>query len=386
MTLDFDGISRERLDRPTSRKWSLHPGTIGAWVAEMDFGTAPAVQEAVEAGVRDGLFGYLTPATAREAAEAFSDWSAAEYGWRPDPERIHQVTDVLSAFELAVRHCSRPDSAIIVPTPAYMPFMTLPRAYGRRLIEVPGRVADGRWTLDLEGIDAAFADGGGTLVLCNPHNPTGRVLDRAELEGVAEIVERHGGLVFADEVHAPIRFGAPHVPYAGLSEATAAHTVTATSASKAWNIPGLKAAQLILSADEHERRYRSEGLDHLAEPATLGVVAAIAAYRHGGPWLREVVGYLDRNRRLLADRLAAELPDVGFTAPEATYLGWLDCGALDLPDAPERWFLEHAGVATTAGARCGTGFEQYVRVVFATPAPILAELVSRLADAVAARR
>lgn len=383
--MDFDAISREQLSRPTSRKWSLEPGTIGAWVAEMDFGTAPAVQEAVAAGVRDQLFGYLTPGTARDAAEATSDWYGRAYGWRPDPDRIHSVTDVLSAFEIAVRHLSRPGSAIIVPTPAYMPFLTLPRTLGRRLLQVPGALVDGRWVLDLEGIDAAFAAGGGTLVLCNPQNPTGRVHDRAELEAVAAIVERHGGLVFADEVHAPLTFGTRHIPYASLSPATAAHTVTATSASKAWNVPGLKAAQLILSSEPHERRFRADDLGHLSEPATLGVVAAIAAYRHGGEWLGEVRAYLDRNRLLLADLLAEHLPAVRYTPPEGTYLGWLDCGGLDLPEAPDRWFRERAGVTLTAGERCGTGFEQHVRLVFATPAPILRELVTSLAASVGDR-
>jgi cysteine-S-conjugate beta-lyase len=386
MTLDFDGISREQLDRPTSRKWSLHPGSIGAWVAEMDFGTAPVVQEAIAAGVRDQLYGYLTPHLAREAAEATSERYAAEYGWRPDPRRIHSVTDVLSALEIAVRHFSRPESAVIVPTPAYMPFVTLPRTLGRRLLEVPGELVDGRWVLDLERLDAAFAAGGGTLVLCNPHNPTGRVLDREELERIAEVVERHGGLVFADEVHAPLTYGARHIPYASLSDATAAHTITATSASKAWNIPGLKAAQLILSSERHERRYQADDLGHLAEPATLGVVAAIAAYRHGGPWLADVTAYLDRNRALLGDLLAERLPEVGFRAPEATYLAWLDCGALALGQDPAGFFRTEAGVTLTSGALCGTGFDQHVRLVFATPAPILEDIVTALATSVADRR
>ncbi|GAA2751669.1 MalY/PatB family protein [Amnibacterium kyonggiense] len=386
MTLDFDALSREQLSRPTSRKWSLHPGSIGAWVAEMDFGTAPVVQRAIEAGVRDQLFGYLTPALARDAAEATSDWCAAEYGWRPDPRRVHAVTDVLSALEIAVRQFSRPESAIIVPTPAYMPFLTLPRTLGRRLLQVPGEVVDGRWVLDLERLDEAFASGGGVLVLCNPHNPTGRVFDRAELERIADVVERHGGLVFADEIHAPIVFEGAHVPYASLSAATAAHTITATSASKAWNVPGLKAAQLILSSEAHEQRFQADGMGHLAEPSTLGVVAATAAYRHGRDWLVDVRAYLDRNRLLLADLLADALPEVGFAPPEGTYLGWLDCAALALPEAPERWFRERAGVALTAGALCGRGFEQHVRIVFATPAPILAEIVHALASSVAERR
>lgn len=386
MSLDFDAVSREQLDRPTSRKWSLNPGSIGAWVAEMDFGTAPVVQEAIADAVRDQLYGYLTPSIAQDAADATSEWYAAEYGWRPHPRRIHQVTDVLSALDIAVRQFSRPESAVIVPTPAYMPFLTLPRTLGRRLLQVPGHVEEGRWVLDLERLDEAFASGGGTLVLCNPHNPTGRVFDREELERIGAVVERHGGLVFADEVHAPLRFSGQHIPYASLSDATAAHTVTATSASKGWNIPGVKAAQLILSNELHEQRFQADGIGHLHEASTLGVIAATAAYRHGREWLTDVRSYLDRNRLLLADLLATELPEIGFTPPEATYLGWLDCSALELPEAPAQYLHRHAGVTLTAGALCGTGFEQYVRLVFATPAPILRDLVGSIADAVSGLR
>lgn len=386
MNVGFDALTREQLTRPSSRKWSEDPDSIGAWIAEMDFGVAPEVQEAVLAGVHDQMFGYLTPALARDAAEATSDWYADEYGWRPDPDRIHSVTDVLSALEVAVRYMSRPGSAVIVPTPGYMPFLTVPGAMGREIVQVPGRLESGRWALDLDGLDRAFAAGGGTLVLCNPQNPTGRVYDRAELEAVAAIVDRHGGIVFADEVHAPLRFGRPHLPYAGLSETTAAHTVTVTSASKAWNIPGLKAAQMILTAADHQRRYQADDIDHLHEPATLGVVANIAAYRHGRPWLAEVTAYLDRNRLLLAELLTAAIPEIGYVPPEATYLGWVDCTALQLPEPPERFFRSAAGITLTAGEKCGRDFAQYARIVFATPTPILRDIVDAMGAAVTDRR
>lgn len=386
MTFDPDALTREQLARPESRKWGLDLDSIGAWVAEMDLGTAPAVEEALVSGARDRRFGYVTPDSAREVAGATADWYADEYGWRPDPDLVHSVTDVLSALELAVRYFSRPDSAIIVPTPGYMPFLTMPEQLGRRLLQVPGRVEDGRWVLDLDRLDDAFAAGGGTLVLCNPHNPTGRVMDRAELEGVAAVVERHGGLVFADEVHAPMRYGRPHLPYAALSAATAAHTITATSTSKAWNVPGLKAAQVILSDEQHQRLWVGDDLGHLREPSTLGVLAATAAYRDGRGWLREVTGWLDRNRLLLADLLREQLPDVGFIPPEGTYLAWLDCTALDLPTVPARFFHERAKVLLTAGERCGTGFEQYVRLVYATPEPVLRDMVGALGAAVSQHR
>lgn len=384
----WDAIRRVDLERPSSRKWSLHPGTIGAWVAEMDFGTAPAVREALGRAIADDVLGYLSPATAAQLGEATSAWQAREHGWTVDPERVHAVSDVMAALGVAVEEYSPAGSAVIVPTPAYMPFLTYLERLGRPVVEVPGVVVDGRWQHDLDGIDRAFAAGARTLVLCNPHNPTGTVLPRAELEAIALVVERHGGRVFADEIHAPIRFdGRAHVPYASVSDAAAAHTVTGTSASKAWNLPGLKAAQLITSNDADEAVYRRFGFAVVHGASTLGVIAATAAYRDGRAWLDGAIAYLQRNRDLLGALVAERLPDVRWRPPEATYLAWLDLGALALDarahGSPAELLLERAGVALTDGALCGTGFADHVRLVFATPAPVLEDAVDRIATALA---
>lgn len=379
----WDGISRAALERPSSRKWSLHPGTIGAWVAEMDFGTAPPVRAALERAVRDDVLGYLAPATAAELGEATAAFQAREHGWRVDPERVHAVSDVMAALGVAVTEYSAEGSPVIVPTPSYMPFHTYLATLGREVLQVPGIVDRGRWRHDLEGIDRAFAAGAGTLVLCNPHNPTGTVVPRDELEAIARIVERHGGRVFADEIHAPIRFdGRAHVPYASVSAAAAAHTITGTSASKAWNIAGLKAAQLITSNDADEERYRRFGFAVAHGASTLGVIASTAAYRDGSAWLAEANAYLQRNRDLLARLLAERLPEVRWSPPEATYLAWLDVGALGLPGSPAAALRERARVTLTDGALCGSGFDDHVRLVFATPAPVLEEAVDRIAAAV----
>lgn len=379
----FDALTTADLDVSTSRKWSLHPGTIGAWVAEMDFGTAPAVTEALHRSVDAGAFGYLSPATARGMAEATADWMEVEFGWNVDPGRVHHVSDVMAALGVAITEYSPAGSAVIVPTPAYMPFLTYPPTLGRAVVEVPGLVEGGRWRHDLDAIDRAFADGAGTLVLCNPQNPTGTVLDRDELEAIAEVVERHGGRVFADEIHAPVRFGGrPHIPYASISEAAARHTITGTSASKAWNVPGLKAAQLIVSNDADQEHYARFGFAVQHGAATPGVIAATAAYREGREWLVDVVEYLDGNRRLLADLVAEHLPGAVFTAPDATYLAWIDCRGLGIAGSPAAFFREHAGVTLTDGALCGAGSEGFVRLVFAMPRPLLREAIAAMGAAV----
>ncbi|MFT4123020.1 MAG: aminotransferase class I/II-fold pyridoxal phosphate-dependent enzyme [Microbacteriaceae bacterium] len=379
----FDARSRSMLDRPESRKWSLHPGRIGAWVAEMDFGVAPPIAEALHRAIAEETLGYLSPALATRLGEATAEWMAREYGWQVDPERVHPVSDVMAALAVAVGEYAPPASPVIVPTPAYMPFLSYLPTIGHPVVEVPGVDADGRWHHDLERIDAAFAAGARTLVLCNPHNPTGTVVERAELLALAEIVERHGGRVFADEIHAPLRYdGRAHVPYASLTEATAAHTVTGTSASKAWNIPGLKAAQLITSNERDQEAYRRFGFAVQHGASTLGVVAATVAYREGRPWLEQVLGYLDAARHDVATLLAERLPGAAYRVPEATYIGWIDTAGLGLPGSPAAFFRERADVVLTDGRLLGRGYERFVRLVFAMPRPILAEAIEAMGAAV----
>lgn len=388
MTTDhrLDRITREQLARETSRKWSLHPDTVGAWVAEMDFGTAPEVTAALSRAIAEGVLGYLSASLSADMSAATAEWCDADYGWQIDPRHVHPVSDVMAALGIAVTRYSPEGSAVIVPTPAYMPFLTYLPSIGRPVIQVPGTVDEGRWRHDLDAIEDAFLAGARTLVLCNPHNPTGTVLTRDELEQLAGIVERHGGRVFADEIHAPLRYdGRDHIPYASLSDATAAHTITGMSASKAWNIPGLKCAQLVTSNDPDESAYARFGFAFQHGASTLGVIATTAAYRHGGAWRDDVVDYLDGNRRLLGDLLQSLTPSIEWIEPDATYLGWLDCRAIDPPGSPADFFRAASGVTLTDGGLCGTGFEGYVRLVFAMPRPILRSAVTAMAESVEVR-
>ncbi|MCU1446202.1 aminotransferase class I/II-fold pyridoxal phosphate-dependent enzyme [Cryobacterium sp.] len=379
----LDEITRDELSRSSSRKWSLHPGTIGAWVAEMDFGTAPAVTAALHQAVSDCDLGYLAPTTTRRMAEATAGWLLDDYGWAVPPENIHPVSDVMSAFDVTVRRFSPAGSGVIVPTPSYMPFLSFTPTLGREIFEVPGLAVDGRWTHDLAAIDAAFAAGARTLVLCNPHNPTGTALTLAELEGIAEIVERWGGRVFADEIHAPLRYGdTRHIPYASISAESARHTITATSASKAWNLPGLKTAQFITTNPADEEVYQVYGFTVVHGASTPGVIAATAAYEEGGDWLAGVIDYLDGNRLVLQDLLAEHLPEVRYTVPDATYIAWLDCSALSIDGSIADFFRLEAGVTMTDGSLCGRGFGDHVRLIFAMPRPLLEQAVLQMAAAV----
>ncbi|QTE29405.1 MalY/PatB family protein [Pengzhenrongella sicca] len=382
----FDEVQIEDLREIGGLKWSTFPDKIGAFVAEMDFGIAPPITQALHAAVEIGGFGYLPPAVARRMSSAFSNWARDRYRWVVPADNVRPLADVISGLEVAIRYFSAPGSAVIVPTPAYMPFLTVPGALDRDLIQVPMAVQDGRYVYDLDALDSAFRAGGNLLVLCNPHNPVGRVLEPGELQAIAEIVERHGGRVFADEIHAPLVYPRrAHTPYASVSAVAAGHTVTATSASKAWNLPGMKCAQIILSNDADMQVWAAVGTMAEHGAANLGVIANTAAYTAGGGWLDQVIAYLDGNRLALADLVRQHLPGVGYTPPEGTYLAWLDFRALDLGEPAADFFMKNAGVAMTDGAKCGDAGRGFVRYNFATPRPIMEQTIEAMGKALSVR-
>ena len=384
-----DRISVDELRRRGSVKWTRGgPDVIGAFVAEMDFGAAPAIEAALVDVIERADFGYLSEHAIADMAQACAAWQQEAYGWTVDPARIRPLPDVVKGLEAAIQIFSRPGTPVILPTPAYMPFLLVPPRLGRQIIQVPMIPAeDGRLILDLDGIDAAFKAGGQLLILCNPCNPVGRVYTRDELTALAGVVDRYGGRVFADEIHAPLIYpGGRHIPYAGLSGQAAAHAVTATAASKGWNLPGLKCAQLILTNDADAAIWAEHGFMFEHGASTPGVRASTAAYRAGGGWLADVVGYLDGSRALLAGLLADQLPAIGYRPPEGTYLAWLDCRDLcrdlGIEASSAEFFLAKARVLLTDGAACGDAGRGHVRLNFATPRPVLAEIVRRMAEAV----
>ncbi len=383
---DFDLIDLVHLRGVGGFKWSAFPDTIGAFVAEMDFGTAPAVTEALHAAVDAGLFGYLPAGVSAAMSQASANWHRSAYGWQIAAEQVHPIADVVEGCAIAIEHYSQPGSAVILPTPAYMPFLSLPATLRREVIQVPLAEVDGQYRMDLAALAAAFRAGGNLLVLVNPYNPVGRVFDASELEAIAGVVAEHDGRVFSDEIHSPLVYpGATHLPYASISAETAGHTVTATSAAKAWNLPGLKCAQLILSNEADMAMWDEVGWRYSHGASTLGVIANTAAFTSGCAWLEQVLGYLDGNRRALGELVDTHLPDVRYVAPQGTYIAWLDCRPLGIEGSPADFFREYAGVALTDGSACGEAGNGFVRLVFATPRPILEQAVTQMGAAVRAR-
>jgi cystathionine beta-lyase len=382
MTASFDDVSVDRLRRRRTVKWTLYgPDVLAAWVAEMDFDVAPAVRAAIVDAVDREDFGYVE-ADLGALTSACAAFIETQYGWVVPPARIFPVADVLSAISTGLDVFVEPGSGVVVPTPAYPPFFEVVELTGRPVVESPMIGASHRDALDLDSIDAALAAGARAVLLCSPHNPTGRVFTTEELVALAAIVDRHGARVVADEVHAPLVYaGHHHVPYATVSDAAAAHTLTVTSASKAFNLAGLKCAQVVASNHADAARWRELRVFEVAGPTPIGIAASVAAYRDAGTWLRDLVTYLDGNRRYLAELLAANLPAISHRSPESTFLSWLDCSGLGLDD-PARFFLDHARVAVSDGPPFGTGCDQHVRLNFATSRALLEQIVVAMGGAV----
>ncbi len=384
-TSHFDAITADQLVAAGSRKWTAFPGCIGAFVAEMDFGIAPPIQQALSRAMADGLTGYLTPRLLQALGEACAAWQQTHHGWAVDPADIKVMPDVLSSLEVVLRHFLPAGAPVVVPTPCYMPFIPILEWAGNPVVQLPmRRTADG-WAMDEAGLDAAFANGAQMLLLCNPHNPVGKVYTCDELARISTIVEKYGARVFSDEIHAPLVYdGHRHVPYAALGEMAARQAITAVSASKMWNLAGLKCAQLVLTREEDRALWRKIGHRVNDATATFGVIAHTAAWAQGEDWRQAVLAYLQGNRDLLGQTLATQLPQVGHLPPQGTYLAWLDCRGLALSPSPQAFFLRKASVAMTDGADCGDGGQGHVRFNFGLPRPLLRQALAQMAEAVAA--
>ncbi len=373
MSGPFD-VSLASLQARTSEKWVRYPpDVLPLWVAELDVALAPAVRAAVQAALDRDDTGYAAPG---DLPAAFSEYAAARYGWAVAQERVLLIPDVMTGVSEVLRLTTSPGDGVVINPPVYPPFFETIEAAERRVVEVP--LAE-RWRLDFDALEAAFADGARAFLLCNPHNPTGRVLSREDLERVAELAGRHGVVVLADEIHAPLALaGAVHVPYLSLGNANA---VSLTGASKAWNIPGLKCALLVAGSDELRDRLEPRVSTLRDQTGHLGVVASTAAFRDALPWLDELLAELDTRRRSLSALLGDLLPGVGYDEPEATYLAWLDCRSLGLGDDSAAAFLERGRVALTRGLDFGSQGAGYVRLNFGTSHQVLEEAVRRMAAA-----
>lgn len=390
----FEELTLEQLRLRTSMKWRAHPADVlPLWVAEMDVHLPPTVAEALRRAVDNGDTGYPCGTALAEAVSEFAarhwDWDDLEVG------RTALVPDVMLGIVEVLRLVTDRGDAVVVNPPVYAPFYAFVAHDGRRVIEAP--LAEGR--IDLGALAEAFSraratHGNVAYLLCNPHNPTGAVHTPEELRAVAELARGYGVRVVSDEIHAPVILpGSRFTPF--LTVPGAENAFALTSASKAWNLSGLKAAVAIAGPEA------AADLDRMPEEvghgaSHLGVIAHAEAFRSGADWLDATLSGLDANRKLLGELVAEQLPSVKYQWPQGTYLAWLDCRALGIDEeesdglavvadlsGPARWFLEHARVALSSGHVFGTGGAGHVRLNFATSRAILTEALSRMGRALA---
>ena len=360
-------------------KWGVPDDVLPAWVAEMDYAVDPVVLEAVQRMLADGITGYPLFGWDPELARAYAAWSDRHFGWAPEPETVHPVVDVTAGVRLAIDVFSGP-GGVVFPTPGYNAQFGLASITGREEVRLDVPASADRAEIDLDRLDRLFADGAQTLILTQPHNPWGRVFTRAELEGIRDVVVRHGARVVSDEIHAPLVLpGAEHVSYLSI-EGTHDHAVAVVAASKAFNTAGLRCAQLVVPSAADRELLADQPMSRNDSHSPLGAAAARAAYDHGDPWLASLVERLDQQRALLGELLASHLPEVRMRPLEATYLAWLDASAYGHDDAAAV-ALERGRVKVSPGESYAPGSTGQVRLNIATSPDRLVEIVERLAKA-----
>lgn len=385
-------IERLRAQR-TSAKWRAYDGDVlPAWIAEMDLQLAPAIAEALHTAIDRGDTGYRWDG---DLPDALADFSQRHTGWTFTAEHVLVLQDVLTAMAEAMRVLTGEHDSVVITPPIYPPFFNVTRSIaGRGIVEVP-MVNDGRFEYDLDGLAGAFARPDVTaFLMCHPHNPTGHVADGDTLRRIGELARKHEVTVISDEIWAPLTWGdSPFVPYLSIDPDLTAPDVALVSASKAFNLAGLKCAQIVAGSREIADRLRAAiPMEVTYGTGHLGVIASIAAYRNADDWLANTVDLIAGNMTVLKRELSAALPEIGFQVPAATYLAWLDCqslvldDALDLGDDPAAVFLEHGRVAFNAGHLYGDVGRGFVRVNVATEQGIVVEMVSRMADALTSTR
>ena len=370
----------ERLRERTSTKWRAYPADVlPLFVAETDFPLAPAITARLRAAVEIGDTGYTPPKPG--IAEAYAGFARRRYGWEIDPAHVRSTGDVVMGLVEILRATISLGDRVVITPPVYPPFYDLiPEAGG--VVETVPLLADAGYTLDLAGIEAALAGGARAVLLCNPHNPTGTVHSRETLAELAEIAARHGAIVVSDEIHAPlVHAPATFIPFLSASPVAASVGYAVASASKAFNLAGLKCALMSTAAD-HTRRV-VQGLPKEVEWRTghFGALAGVAAFSpESDEWLDALLAALDANRHLLADLLAEHVPAARYAIPDAGYLAWVDLSGLGWGEDPAERILTEARVAVHHGPTFGDEGRGFVRVNFGCSPEVLREAIERIGE------
>jgi cysteine-S-conjugate beta-lyase len=389
MDYNFDQLPQRRSSE--NFKWRLFPeDVLPLWVADMDFVSPEPVVHALREAAEHGLFGYPRglhgdATDLPEYAQLIVERMADRYGWIIQPDDVIIYPGVVVGFNTVCHIFREQGGTVLVQPPVYTPMLEAPQTAGltRREAQLVQQ-ADGTYAIDWNAFESALSEDTRLFLLCNPHNPVGRVLRRNELERLAEVCLAHDVLICSDEIHSDLIYrGQRHLPIASLAPEVAQHTITFIAPSKTFNLAGLQASVAIIPNAELRQRFQAARQGLVPWVNLLGLIALQAAYRDGQEWLDQLLVYLEANRDFLYDFVRAELPGVSMAKPEATYLAWLDCRGTQMED-PFQFFLHKAKVALNDGKSYGTGGQGFVRLNFGCPRPMLEEALIRMKQALIA--
>jgi cysteine-S-conjugate beta-lyase len=382
MIYNFDElIPRKNTD---SVKWNLfEPDVLPLWVADMDFISPEPVIRALRERVEHGVFGY--PRDPIELRSVIQEHLHRRYNWEIETDSIMLLSGVVMGINLTCHALASPGQAALVQTPVYGPFLTSPRnahlsRQDSELVQRP----DGTYEIDFDNFEDTISDQTAVFILCNPHNPVGRVFRRDELEQMADICIRHNVAIISDEIHCDMIYtGHKHVPIASINPEIANHTITLMAPSKTYNVAGLGCAFAVVTNPEIRQKLERARMGLAGGPNLLSMTAALAAFRDGQEWLDQLLVYLEKNRDVLKDFVDTNLPGVVMGKPEGTYLAWLDWRSLGLGNNPCEFFVKHARVALGDGNGFGNNGAGFVRVNFGCPRSILEQALDRMQQALA---
>jgi cystathionine beta-lyase len=386
-SFDFENLDLLWLRRKESVKWRrVDDDVLPAWMADMDFPVAEPVSDALAETIRRGDLGYPSWSNwmgPSPLAEPFARRMTELYGWQPSPEWVRNFSDLVQALQVVIYLTTQPGEAVALHTPNYPPFLKTITMMGRRVISSLMERTGDDWSFDPERLEQDVARAGcRTLIIVNPHNPTGHVFTYAELHALADIALRNDMLIVADEIFAELTYPPHcHIPIASLGPDIASRTVTLTSATKAFNFAGLRCAVAHVGATRLREALDACPPDFFGVLDVLGVEATKAAWKRGTPWLAAVVDHLRANRDLIAGTLADRAPAIGYHPPQATYLAWLDCRRLETATEPAAFFRAKAKVELSSGEGYGPGGAGFARLNFATSTKILTEILNRMSTA-----
>ena len=381
MTHPYDDLQAQNVRGSHSIKWSLYPeDVIPLWVADMDYPISSAIVDALEARMTRSV-GYPQMTGDPELVRAITK-HMTRWGFQLEKAHIWPMSGVVPGLFSAVKAFSQGGAPVLTQVPIYPPFLMAIREQNRTVLENP-LLEDG-YKIDFEALERSITPETRLMLFCNPHNPSGRVWKRDELERLAQFVIRHDLILVSDDLHAELDFTGDYLPIASLSAEISSRTITLIGPCKAYNTAGLGAGAAVSSNVELLERMKVAGHGFVSFPTVLSQAAWVAAYDGAQGWLEDTVAYLKGNRDFLSEFLARELPQIGYFAPEGTYLAWLDFRAL-LGNGAQAWLLEHAKVGLNDGAAYGEAYAGFVRLNFATSRTLLTEALERIARAVSAR-